>query len=357
MELRSSEEEIQSLITLYESLYKGKHAFATEIDVPALPQLPERATASSSPDNAGDLEKTAVEFIEGLDSFRGRMDALQEVMDKFRKRLTLRDPITDKPRYGEQTSQRVATLLERYQDLCQVLELVFGTKTSEETTTTTTTDAPAAPIVDYVRKCAAKEIEEKQRLQEEERLLALAEDEARLNAIEQARQEQEEAAAAIARQEREAAEALSAHAAGVRLAVQRAQEQATETDRAWVDSIPNRKTLQGVKEQLQIFSECSMSNTSALNALYTMFSQIAAHPEEVKFRRIRRDHPRFMQDIGQYAGGKELIIAAGFELGFVEEIPSYVCREPDVEKDLDGWKTWYDLLKGTLEIIEQEMIK
>ena len=88
-------------------------------------------------------------------------------------------------------------------------------------------------------------------------------------------------------------------------------------------------------------------------ALEVMYAQILAHPEEEKFRRIRRNHPQFMEDIGQFDGGKEILIVSGFELGVVDEIPSFVCREPNVETDLDGWTTWFDLLKGTLDLIRE----
>jgi PUB domain len=354
MELRITEDEVRSLTALYESLYTStqQHASTTKSELLALPRLPERA-ASASKDAVVMVERTAVEIMEGLESFRRRVDSLQENMDKFRKRLTLRDPLTDKPRYGEQTSQRVVALLENYQDLCRVVGLVFGDRTVDEETAP---EAPFAPIVDSIRQLADEEIEEKQRFEEEQRLRALSEEEARQAAIEHARREDEEAAAALAQQEREAAEARYRQAAEARMAIQRAQEQAAAADQAWVNSIPKRKTLEGVKVQLKLFSE-SCSSHDSLNALYTIFSQIVANPEEDKFRRIRRDHVRFLDDIGQYAGGKELLIAAGFELGFVEEIPSFVCKEPDVEKDLDGWSAWFDLLKGTLEHIEQEMIK
>ena len=193
-----------------------------------------------------------------------------------------------------------------------------------------------------------------------------AAEEARRAALEEARQAAEEAAQAQARREQEAAQALARQAAEARAAAERAQQEAAAADRAWVESVPHRKTLQGVKEQLDIFSEAAAaassgssgsSRTDAITALHTIFSQIVAHPEEANFRRIRRDHPRFLSDIGQYAGGKELLIAAGFELGFVEEVPSFVCKEPNIETDMDGWAAWFDLLKGTLELIEKEMIK
>ena len=51
------------------------------------------------------------------------------------------------------------------------------------------------------------------------------------------------------------------------------------------------------------------------------------------------------------------MIAAGFVLGAIDEVPSYISKEPNVEKDLDGWSQWFDLLKATLEIIEEALIQ
>jgi hypothetical protein len=49
------------------------------------------------------------------------------------------------------------------------------------------------------------------------------------------------------------------------------------------------------------------------------------------------------------------LIAGGFDVGFVDEVPSFICKEPNVETDLDGWTEWYDRIKGTLQIIQEEM--
>lgn len=366
MELRHGEEDVHSLTTLYLSLYQDTmHSLPTPLNFPPLLVHHDLVGLHASTDNviasnkdsdrnndAG--KRTAIQLNEELDYFRERVDSLQDVMIKFRKRLTTRDPITDKPRYGEQTSQRVTVLLEQYQELCRVCELIFQPSNSQ-TVANSTEIAGSQNIFDTIRQLAAKEAELDERRKENERLQAIAEAESHLTATKILRQEKEEADAAVARQTQELADAIAQEAVRARRAAQAELDQAVEADRAWVRSIPNRKTLEGVQEQLVIFSE--NSNMDSLTALHTIFSQITAHPEEVNFRRIRRDHPRFQQDIGQFNGGKELLLAAGFDLGVVEEVPSYVCKEPDVEKDLEGWSVWFSLLKGTLELIEQQMIK
>jgi hypothetical protein len=93
----------------------------------------------------------------------------------------------------------------------------------------------------------------------------------------------------------------------------------------------------------------------ALQSLLTIFQQINAHPEQVNFRRIRRNHDQFVQDIGRHDGGAQILIAAGFKLGAIDEVPCYLCREPeDIERDMDGWSNWFDLLKATFQVLEKE---
>ena len=167
---------------------------------------------------------------------------------------------------------------------------------------------------------------EKQRLQEEE--ARLAEQEAAEQAELRRRAEQ-------VRQERLAAQ---------------------DAERMWVESI--KVSPDGVKEQVQILKESTASDPearqTALSSLYRLFQQVNAHPEETKFRRVRRDHEQFNNDIGRHKGGKEILIAAGFELGAIDDVPCFISKEPDIEKDMDGWSAWFDLLKATLQILEQE---
>ncbi len=95
----------------------------------------------------------------------------------------------------------------------------------------------------------------------------------------------------------------------------------------------------------------------ALGSLYTLFEQIVRKPEEVNFRRVRRNHPKFMEDIGKYVGGREVLIAAGFRLEKLDGVPCFFSAEPHIETDMDGWSEWFDTLKKTLAVIEEEMIK
>uniref|UniRef100_A0A7S1Y1F1 PUB domain-containing protein n=1 Tax=Grammatophora oceanica TaxID=210454 RepID=A0A7S1Y1F1_9STRA len=90
----------------------------------------------------------------------------------------------------------------------------------------------------------------------------------------------------------------------------------------------------------------------AITALTTIFEQIVSRPENVAFRRIRRNHEQFHQDIGRHDGGKELLLAAGFRLGEIDEVPCFISSEPNVETDLDAWTDWFDLLTATLEILQ-----
>ena len=53
----------------------------------------------------------------------------------------------------------------------------------------------------------------------------------------------------------------------------------------------------------------------------------------------------------------QVLIAAGFRAGFIDEVPSYISSEPNLETDMDRWSAWFDLLKATLEVIEEELIK
>ena len=419
MELRSTEEELQSLRAIYEALCRSapqlpaQERSGTTVNWPTLPPPPPQlvlapgsstteedtatanGTSSSLSDSAAtatrastgkceqingyeeneatvDSNSSAVEILEQLEGLQCRLCALEIPMQKFQKRLSDQDPVTQKPRYGEKTAERVQILLENYRDLCLVLGTIFGepsvvildgsvvTENEKSIAITTTTanhgqSSATTTIANSIRQLADKEVQEQQRQSAAAEQRRRAQAEAQRQADEQQRLQEEQAAAERARQIQAAADERARHAAASRAAVERARQAEAAAERAWLDRIPNKKTLDGVREQLAVFA--ASSPKESMTALHTIFSQIAAHPEEDKFRRIRRDHQGFINDIGQYPGGREVLIAAGFELGFVEEVPSFVCKEPNIEQDMDGWATWFDLLKGTLELIEQEMMK
>lgn len=380
MELRKAEAEVGELRLDYENL-----RLATVTDAPPdlclssvlpplldflaqvqqdrpVPSAPE-ATAESAPAASdgtsgggatdGPLPQVVVprtvsseEALEALEQTKSRLDVLEGKCAKFRKRLSETDPVTNAPRYGSKTAARVLALLDVYDALTMAVsapptEGIVDTlrqtvKQEEDRRKQAQIDAH-----DAVMKEAADAKVAAQRLEEDERLKAMEAERERVRREAELHQQ-----AIEARQRREEEEA-------------RARAAEREADRAYQDSIP--KGADGVRAQLTALREgCSNEAgafDAAIGALHTLFSQITARPEEIKFRRIRRDHPKFLQDIGRHPGGKEVFIAAGFKLETLDGVKSFFSNEPDLESDMDGWSDWFDGLKTTLQIIEEEMIK
>ncbi len=81
---------------------------------------------------------------------------------------------------------------------------------------------------------------------------------------------------------------------------------------------------------------------------------MVVHPKEVKFRIIQRYHHKSQQDIGRHFGGLELLIAAGFDFEMIDDVLCYFSKEPNIEHEMDKW---FDLMKLTLEIIEEDTMK
>jgi hypothetical protein len=116
-------------------------------------------------------------------------------------------------------------------------------------------------------------------------------------------------------------------------------------DSEWRNSIT--KGSDGVQEKLRIrLNSNDSDHFSAARAL----SQIIAHPEEVNFRRIRRD-----TDSRRYNGEKELLATTDFVLGALDDVTCCMSKEPSIEKDIDGWsevgvirrvKSYTELLNG-----------
>ena len=304
--------------------------------------------------NAGGvpLKRTisAAEALEALEQVKSRLGALEVKCARFRKRLGETDPVTGNPRYGDKAATRVVALLDLYDALAIGISTAYGT---DDATAAVHSLRQSVENEEGRRKQAEADARDAAMKEEADAKLAAQkrEDEERLNAMqterERIRQEAELHQQALeARQRREEEEA-------------RARAEEREADRLFQDSIP--KGPDGVRAQLTALREgCSNEPEAfdvAIGALHTLFSQIAARPEEIKFRRIRRDHPNFLQDIGRHPGGKEVFIAAGFKLETLDGVKSFFSKEPDLERDMDGWSEWFDGLKMTLQIIEEEMIK
>ena len=237
---------------------------------------------------------------------------------------------------------------------------------------------------------------EQARLKEEEETRRKhAAEEGRRKALEA----QQAAAQAAQRAAEEAAQMQRLHqqAEEARLR-RRAQEEARkEAERAWLNDI--QKGADGVKHYLDILLQRSSSSSAdpidpdrivALQSLCTVFEQIQKNPEEVNKRKIKLSNPNFHRDVGRHEGGIKLLIAAGFRPTMLpapiatteadtnegggeaennnnnndddeqEEQPDIaflISKEPNLEHDMDGWMTWFDLNKATLEILQTELNK
>jgi len=305
-----------------------------------------------------DHEMTPQQILELLEKIKASLALLEPKVNKFLKRLAEKDPITRKPRYGEKTMIRVKHAIRAYKALELGLSSIFQDRTNSECSTEQTS------LVSNLRKQIQMQEEqmnkqrqaiqtqeqiELERIANEKLLAEKREMEQRL--LEETRKREEELElsrlAEEARRRRIEEEQLA-------LAAER------EADANLLSLVPT-KGPEGVREQIermrQALKEDRPALDVALGSLYTLFDQITRKPEEVSFRRVRRDHPKFDEDIGRHVGGKEVLIAAGFRLEALDGVKCFFSREPNIEHDMNGWSDWFDGLKKTLEVIEEEMIK
>lgn len=228
--------------------------------------------------------KSAKDALNLLESLRRRMETLRTKIDKFRKRSKEKDPVTDKPRYGEKTLNRVHALLALYDDLDRCLYVAFHPgeqqlllqETDNNNISDETSTEIAPTLIDAIRKQAEeeeneaqqKEREEKERREREERERQAEE----ARALELRRQQEDEERL---REERERAERARRAEEMIR-ARDRAREEQERADRTWYDSV--KKGPDGVREQLAILIESTSNDpnaqSTALGALHTMFTQI-----------------------------------------------------------------------------------
>jgi hypothetical protein len=365
MELKSAEREVNELESLYERIRGHDPSLAERI--PALlsqygdlwttkasegdGSMGESAASSSSFAGAGQV-------LEAVESLRSRLDQLREgAVSRLEKRRVESDPVTGRPRFGEQTLARVNAVLRRHRRLCDNLALMAEGADDNP-------DPPADEkdsVIGSIRRAARLEEAEVRRREEIERELRQREEHEHLERErlrgEEERRKQEE----VSREEVRVRAEQVRQAEEARLAAQRVREEAEQADRLWARSVG--KGMDAVREQLSILLESTASDDdpktrqTAIGALYKLFTQIVAHPEEPNYRRIRRDHAQFNADIGRHKGGKEVLIAAGFELGAINGVPCFLSNEPNIETDMDGWATWFDLLKGTLALLEEQLLK
>mmetsp|Transcript_39511 Transcript_39511/g.95562 ORF Transcript_39511/g.95562 Transcript_39511/m.95562 type:complete len:362 (+) Transcript_39511:30-1115(+) len=355
MELRKCEEQVNELSTLYKSLRK-----ASRIKEELLPQLKgingtlEGAETDSTDAAKNDTPHSLANVVELLHQVQNILLELEPKMEKFQKRLGEKDPVSGNPRYGENTQQRVTYVLQIYNSVRQYVP-DDRTQVGKGTDINSMDVAPDNPLCllekQYNKEQEEEkmqiELEEKQSLQEQ---IKKAEDERRRQLEEEQKQKQQKEEEERVQQEER--ERLHIQAEQVRQA--RAMEQQQEQE--WFESI--QKGPEGVKHYLEKLKQSTCNqpalvHAKAVESLYRIFQQINAHPEETKFRRIRRDHEQFVEDVGRHGGGVEVLIAAGFVLGAIDDVPCYLSKEPDIEKDMDGWSKWFDVNKATFEILEE----
>ena len=59
--------------------------------------------------------------------------------------------------------------------------------------------------------------------------------------------------------------------------------------------------------------------------------------------------------VGQYQGGPQCLLAAGFKLERDEEGQLlYVIEEPNIEIDYPTWTAWYDAVKAVRDRLKEE---
>lgn len=307
-------------------------------------------------EDMADHEMTPQQILEKLETIKKSLSLLAPKMNKFLQRLYEKDPVSGKPRYGEKTMTRVKQAIHAFKALEHGISGVFHDHANSESTT----DSLVSNLRKQVQRQEEQMNEQRRALQQEEQselerianekiLAEKREMEQRLQAEQRKREEELELSrrAEEARRRRMEEDQLA-------LAAER------EADAALLSLVPT-KGPEGVRDQIKRMRDALKEDRAAydvaLGSLYTLFDQITRKPEEVSFRRVRRDHPKFNEDIGRHVGGREVLIAAGFRLETLDGVKCFFSREPNIEQDMNGWSDWFDGLKKTLEVIEEEMIK
>ena len=355
MELRKAEDELSFL----EEIYNGLCRKELNVNIGDLKPLNPITSSSDDTNTQNNSEESstqisriasAEDFLNSLIEVRDRLNHVEPIVEKLRLRLVMKDPVTQAPRYGKKTIERVELLLAKYHGLKSGINDAFG-----EDMDINASESPVQVLENYIQheikvKDRLKQVDEERNIElslsrktEEEEL---ANEKKRIEEEEKVRQKKERENLRIRAEEARARRVENE---------QRMLEQEREADRSFLSSIEVGSN--GVRLQLQVLREsCNTEEFKvALNALRTIYAQISSRPEEIQFRRIRRDHPKFEEDIGRHKGGKELLIAGGFTFKEMDGMKCFFSAEPDLATDMDAWSTWYQLIKDTINILDEEM--
>jgi PUB domain len=367
MDLRQTETKLNQLIELYVNV---RHSYTNIGFEQTEAFLSIQEDAISSQENCVPLSNNFTlskeQIVESFKYIQSSLEDMDSKIERYKKRLSETDPITGNPRYGIQTSTRVAKLITNYDSLFTAMKVLKEYSCIEL--------VEQSILQDKAEQQRIWEDQQRQdRIREEQMIMQKIEEEHKLQ---QQKHQQEE----LHRQEVLELRQRAEESRRRRLEVEASRElEHQQSERQWEESIV--KGIEGV--QLQLIKLCQSDGTTttgtttsnhtpasatttkttttedsiriALQSLHTLFQQIVRHPEDSKFRRIRRDHEKFQKDIGRHAGGEEILIAAGFRLQTLEGKPCFVSTEPNLETDMDHWMEWFGLFKATLELLQQEL--
>lgn len=381
MELRQTEQELSDLVEQYKRITQ-QNVLGQHNKLPPWEELDdtnddtksssEHGTVTSSTgtsstsgnddtlNNSNNI-MSVQELYESLVSIRNGQMTVEPKITKFRSRLTMKDPITNAPRYGAKTIERVEKLVKTYEALGKAVKYAFEPPINSSSTSSDETNVMKDSIIVTLATMIKADQESKLKNEKEEVNMKLKlqfekeENEKKLEMELKLKEEMEQVQKQKEREElaRRAEEARIQRIENERRAI----EAEREADRAFLSSI--EVGVEGVKKQLQVMRDHSSQSeyNIGLRALHTIFKQISSRPEEIQFRRIRLDHPQFNEDIGRHCGGKELLVAAGFSLQHIDGKKCLFSAEPDLMTDMDSWSSWFDLIKATFQHLDDECAK
>ncbi|ETI51586.1 hypothetical protein, variant 1 [Phytophthora nicotianae P1569] len=255
-------------------------------------------------DNANDYLEENFSFI--LTAIDGDVDVL---MEKFRARCSMVDPVTNQLRFGPKMLAKVQDLLHRYDNIKLAMEEDAPLRLQVESKLKQLAQQQVIRQQEEIAR--EKEARDAQRAaelaneQEKERLLH----EAREREAEREREEQEriQALAIAAQKKREQREKERAE--------EERQRQLEEQERERLNaSIPHGK--EGLEKAIAMLREGTSNETlfrQSLQKLLAVVSNICKSPENAAFRHILKDNVHFHADLGQYPGGHQCLLAMGFK--------------------------------------------
>ncbi|TYZ57562.1 hypothetical protein PybrP1_009177 [[Pythium] brassicae (nom. inval.)] len=257
--------------------------------------------------------------------------ATLELMTRLRARLAMVDSVTQRPRFGPKTSERVQALLQRYDAARDAMgnDAGLAARVGQQAALRRQLAIERARSTELANAQArqALEAQKLREADEKRRQRDLAEQEA---------QQRVAALAALAQEKRE-------QRAREKLAEERRAQAQRERDAQRTAAFPVGTV--GLERAIALLRESTGS---------------AVTPENAAFRRIPRANANFHRDLGRFKGGHECLFALGFQEQAESEEQDdaavvFVLEEPDLSADLDAWSAWFDNLRAMSAFIEGKL--